>query len=81
DRLPVARGVELNSDDLARRAVIMALMCQGEVAFESIDIAYLIDFREYFAPELAELGSFERAGLVHVTKHDITVTPKGRFFL
>lgn len=80
-RLPVVRGIELTADDLVRRGVIMALMCQGAVSFESINIAYLVDFRETFAPELAELGSFERAGLVKVTQHDITVTPKGRFFL
>ncbi|MBL8385695.1 MAG: oxygen-independent coproporphyrinogen III oxidase [Burkholderiales bacterium] len=80
-RLPVTRGIELNADDLVRRTVIMALMCQGQVDFESIAIAHLIDFREYFAPELAELGSFERAGLVRVGRGEITVTPKGRFFL
>ena len=81
DRLPATRGMELGSDDLVRRAVIMALMCQGHVSFESIDIAYLTDFQVYFAAELAELTSFERAGLVEVTRSDITVTPKGRFFL
>jgi oxygen-independent coproporphyrinogen-3 oxidase len=59
----------------------MGLMCQGRVSFESIDIAYLIDFRDYFAPELGELASFERAGLVEVTQSVIMVTPKGRFFL
>jgi oxygen-independent coproporphyrinogen-3 oxidase len=80
-RLAVARGIELSADDLVRRAVIMGLMCQGFVSFESIEIAYLIDFREYFAAELGELASFERAGLVGVTQSDITVTPKGRFFL
>jgi len=80
-RLAVARGIELSADDLVRRAVIMGLMCQGFVSFESIEIAYLIDFREYFAAELGELASFEHAGLVEVTPSDITVTPRGRFFL
>ena len=79
--LPVNRGIELNSDDLARRAVIMGLMCQGRVAFESIEIAYLIDFHDYFASELAEMSAFERAGLVEISRGDITVTPRGRFFL
>ena len=37
-RLPVVRGLALNRDDLARRAVIMALMCQGEVVFESLGV-------------------------------------------
>ena len=30
----------------------MALMCQGRVEFESIELAHLIDFRDYFAAEL-----------------------------
>jgi oxygen-independent coproporphyrinogen-3 oxidase len=50
--LPVVRGLAVTRDDLVRRAVIMALMCQGEVLFESIELAHLIDFRSYFASEL-----------------------------
>ena len=51
-------------DDLARRAVIMALMCQGQVLFESIELAWLLDFREYFAAELEQLRELEEQGLV-----------------
>ena len=51
-QLPVERGLALNRDDLLRRAVIMALMCQGRVEFESIELAHLIDMRDYFAHEL-----------------------------
>jgi oxygen-independent coproporphyrinogen-3 oxidase len=51
-RLPVTRGLALSRDDLARRAVIMALMCQGQVLFESIGLAWMLDFRSYFAAEL-----------------------------
>ncbi|MFN0164411.1 MAG: oxygen-independent coproporphyrinogen III oxidase [Burkholderiales bacterium] len=80
-RLPVVRGIELTADDLARRAVIMALMCQGEVSFESIAIAHLIDFREYFAPELAELAPLLREGLLEIEPGEIRVTRRGRFFL
>jgi oxygen-independent coproporphyrinogen-3 oxidase len=36
--LPVVRGLAVSRDDLLRRAVIMALMCQGEVLFESIEL-------------------------------------------
>ena len=54
-RLPVVRGLALTRDDLVRRAVIMALMCQGQLQFESVELAYLIDFRSYFAAELAVL--------------------------
>ncbi|MEZ5727737.1 MAG: oxygen-independent coproporphyrinogen III oxidase [Burkholderiaceae bacterium] len=55
-QLPVMRGIELTKDDLARRAVIMALMCHGRVSIESIEIAHLLRFRRYFAPELERLG-------------------------
>ena len=80
-RLPVARGIELTADDLVRRAVIMGLMCQGEVAMESIAIAHLVDFATCFARELNELAAFEEAGLVTVASGYITVTPQGRYFL
>ncbi|MBX9817210.1 MAG: oxygen-independent coproporphyrinogen III oxidase, partial [Burkholderiaceae bacterium] len=36
-RFPVVRGLAVTRDDLARRAVIMALMCQGQLQFESIN--------------------------------------------
>ena len=39
--LPVVRGLALSRDDLVRRAVIMALMCQGWVDFEAIEIGPL----------------------------------------
>ena len=32
-RLPIVKGLALSRDDLARRAIIMALMCQGRLAF------------------------------------------------
>jgi oxygen-independent coproporphyrinogen-3 oxidase len=81
DRLPVVRGIELTPDDLVRRAVIMALMCQGELALEAIETAHLIDFREYFAAELAKLDEFAQAGLLEIDQGWINVTPRGRFFL
>ncbi len=80
-RLPVVRGLALGSDDLVRRAVIMALMCQGQVVFESIELAWLIDFRSYFARELDALAAFEDEGLVQVDDTGIQVTPQGWFFV
>jgi oxygen-independent coproporphyrinogen-3 oxidase len=79
--LPVMRGIELSADDLVRRAVIMALMCQFEVSMESIGIAYLIDFKRYFAEELAELRELQAIGLVEIDKEWISVTPRGRLLV
>ena len=81
NRLPVVRGLALSRDDLARRAVIMALMCQGQVIFESIELAWLLDFRSYFAAELEQLRSLADAGLVLLDESGIQVTAQGWFFV
>ena len=80
-RLPVVRGLALNRDDLARRAIIMALMCQGQVLFESIELAWLLDFRTYFGKELEQLEELEEQGLVIVDDTGIQVTADGWFLV
>jgi oxygen-independent coproporphyrinogen-3 oxidase len=77
DQLPAVRGFALSRDDLARRDVIMALMCQGHVMFDAIEEAWLLDFREYFGAELERLRDFEADGLVEVDGSGIQVTPAG----
>jgi len=81
NELPIVRGVELSRDDLARRSVIQALTCQFEVSKEAIAVNYLIDFDEYFAPELERLQTFEREGLVTLEPDWISVTPRGRMLV
>ncbi|RQP24932.1 oxygen-independent coproporphyrinogen III oxidase [Piscinibacter terrae] len=80
-QLPVVRGIALSRDDLVRRAVIMALMCQGRVEFESIELAHFVNMREYFSRELDELEDMARAGLVHVEPHAIQVTAAGWYLV
>ena len=80
-RFAVVRGLALSRDDLVRRAVIMALMCQGEVLYESINLAYLIDCRSYFAAEIETLQELQEQGLVMLDAAGIQVTPMGWFFV
>lgn len=80
-QLPVVRGLALTRDDLVRRAVIMALMCQGQVQFESINLSYLIDFRTYFTNELQSMQSLVEQGLAVVDEAGIQVTAQGWFFV
>ena len=80
-RLPVVRGLALTRDDLVRRAVIMALMCQGQLVFESIELAWLLDFRSYFAAEMEQLKQMQADGLVIVDDAGIQVTASGWFFV
>jgi len=77
DQLPVQRGIALTRDDVLRRAVIMALMCQGRVEFQSIELAHLIRMREYFARELEALLPMVEAGLVVIEEGAIQVTATG----
>lgn len=79
--LPVQRGLTLGRDDLVRRAVIMALMCQGRVDIESIELAYLIDFRQYFNLEIDQLEPLVEKGLVILESDGIRVTPLGWYFV
>jgi oxygen-independent coproporphyrinogen-3 oxidase len=80
-RLPVVRGIELTTDDLVRRAVIQALSCHFRVSIESIELAYLLDFRSYFSSELNELRRLAAEGLVELAPDWIVVTPKGRLLV
>ena len=80
-RLPVARGLALTRDDLVRRSVIMALMCQGSVLFESIEVSHLIDFKSYFATELEQMRAMQSEGLVTLDDNGVQVTELGWFFV
>ncbi|CAN7265983.1 MULTISPECIES: oxygen-independent coproporphyrinogen III oxidase [unclassified Acidovorax] len=80
-RLPVVRGLALTRDDLVRRAVIMALMCQGELLFEPLEQAWLVDFRRYFAAEIEQLEEMADQGLVQIRQDGIAVTAMGWFFV
>ncbi len=77
--VPIMRGIELTADDLVRRAVIQALMCHFELSKEAIEKAHVVEFDNYFAPELLELEGFERQGLLTLEDCWINVTPRGRF--
>ena len=80
-RLPVERGLAMSRDDLVRQSVIMALMCQGHVLFESIELAHLIEFKPYFSQELETLSHMQTQGLVAVDSTGIQVTELGWFFV
>jgi oxygen-independent coproporphyrinogen III oxidase len=80
-RLPIVRGLALSRDDMIRRAVIMSLMCQGQVLFESIELAWLVDFKAYFAVEWASVEELAAQELVHVDATGIYLTELGWFFV
>jgi oxygen-independent coproporphyrinogen-3 oxidase len=80
-QFPVVRGLALTRDDLVRRAVVMALMCQGRLEFEAIELAHLIRMNDYFKTELAELAELQTLGLCELTHESVQVTATGWYFV
>lgn len=76
-RPPVARGLTPDRDDLVRRDIIMALMCQGRVEFDALEGRHGVRIREAFAPELARLEAMAADGTVRVEARAVQVTPSG----
>ena len=75
------RGCELSDDDVLRREVIMALMCQGRVDFAHMERTHGVSMRTYFAPELEALRPLQAQGLVDVGSAAIEVTVLGWYFV
>ena len=80
-RLAVFRGVRLDADDRLRRAVITDLICHFALDFAAVERRHGIRFRDYFAPELAELADMEADGLLALSDTGIEVLPPGRLLI
>ncbi|MBI4041688.1 MAG: oxygen-independent coproporphyrinogen III oxidase [Deltaproteobacteria bacterium] len=81
DRWPLQRGMVLTKNDLLRKEIIMTLLCQLVVSIDLIQKKHEIDFFDYFHEEIATLSSFEKDGLLSLTKEHLHVLPLGRLFL
>ena len=81
DRLPVARGIVLDDDDVIRRGVISELMCHGALDMRAFGGRQGIVFADYFAAELERLRQLEADGLVELDTQVLRVTPRGRLLL
>jgi oxygen-independent coproporphyrinogen-3 oxidase len=80
-KLATHRGILLTEEDKARRFVITALMCNFAVSPREVEARFDVDFREHFAPELAELEPLVSEGMVEDKGDLIEVTPLGRLFI
>lgn len=80
-KFPILRGSKLNDDDILRREVIINIICNGFVSFNSIEKKYNIKFQDYFKNELGSLHNFEEDGLLKLFNDKIVVQPVGRVFV
>ena len=79
--IPVEKGVLIDEDDLIRKAVINALICQFELSFETIENEFNIDFQRYFAEELEVLKLMAADGLLVISLGQIKVQESGRLLI
>ena len=80
-RLPLYRGIQLDADDRLRRGIITQLICQFELDIPTIERRYGVNFADYFAVELAELGDMQADGLLTADNETIRVLPAGRLLI
>ena len=78
---PVERGLQLTRDDQIRRAVIMAIMCQGEVVFGTVNRDWQIDWSTYFSTEMTHLEPLQAQGLLSLHDDRFRITAIGWYFV
>ncbi len=78
NKIPVFRGIELESDDVLRREIINQLMCNNKLDIEKLEKKWGIDFKTYFKSSLANLQQMANDGLLEIEKTKITITTTGR---
>ena len=72
------KGYHLDTDDVIRRSVIMALMCNMHVDFSEIEKQFDILFADYFGDALESLRPFVQDGLVTFDDQQLTILPHAR---
>jgi len=80
-KFPVVRGIQLDEDDLIRRELIGALMCDGRVDRHAFGERHRLIFDQYFGADIARMHALQEDGLVTMDHGTIQVTPKGRLLL
>ena len=80
-KLPIRRGIEVDSDDRIRAEVIQQLMCYGQVDYSYYRHHLNTDFRSYFRSELTRLAPLQKDGLIELHPKRMQVTATGRKFL
>ena len=81
DQLPLLRGYAMTAEDQIRYQAIMHIMCNLYIDYARLSEEIGIDFKEYFAADIASLDDLEADGLVVREKAGLHVTPLGRLFV
>ena len=79
--LPYSRVCFLSAEDRLRRDVIMRLMCDLGLNYDTLSAQHGIDFRQHFAREIALLEGPARDGLIETSESGFSVTDTGRLLI
>jgi oxygen-independent coproporphyrinogen-3 oxidase len=79
--LPCTRACFITPEDHIRRTVIMRLMCDLRLDFDTLGAQLGIDFRAHFASEIAALRAPADDGLIIWSGNGFTVTDTGRLLI
>lgn len=76
--LPIRAGYRLHVDDLIRADVIERIMCHNDLDVRAVEKRHGIQFGEYFASTLKDLGDLEQDGLIAWRGNHLALTPAGQ---
>jgi oxygen-independent coproporphyrinogen III oxidase len=79
--LPVDRGVKRTSEDKLRGEIIENLLCHGAINFKEFESKWRIPFLQKFKECIGALKDFEADDILRLSSSDLTLTPRGRFFM
>lgn len=80
-KIPIERGITLDSDDILRKAVISDIICHFSCDFRAIEKKFDIVFHDYFSEELHHLKIMQNDGLLTLEPHGLSVLPSGRLLV
>ena len=78
---PIKKVLQLSDEDKLRRAVIMQIMCKGELNYSQFLDGNPEVFKNKFSDELLQLYELESDGLISLHTNGFTITKPGRLFL
>ncbi len=82
NELPLSKGLIMTDSDRQIYSIIMGLMCNLELNYNTVSTQIGVDFEKTFAKELTEIHEeFAYDGLVNFTEKGIEITNTGRLYI
>lgn len=78
NEIPIFRGIELEDDDVLRREVINALMCNNKLDIQKLEKKWGINFKTYFKSSIDNLQQMATDGLLKLEENQLSITTSGR---